>query len=93
MNAKVHAIVATAVCGCALAVLCCVTAPRVQAASVQGQGVTAAQPSDTRYVSDPDWPREYVTSAGTRLTMYQPQVASWDERQRLVCCGRLRRAG
>ncbi len=33
---------------------------------------------------DGGWPRAYITSSGGRLTLYQPQVVSWDDQKRIV---------
>ncbi|MEZ5292921.1 MAG: hypothetical protein R2745_17705 [Vicinamibacterales bacterium] len=34
--------------------------------------------------ADPGWPRTYDTPTGGRLTLYQPQIAAWDDQRRLV---------
>jgi hypothetical protein len=51
---------------------------------------TAAQPAATATSARPDaavdggWPRTYLSAAGAQIVVYQPQVASWDGRTRLV---------
>src|SRR5262249_19038501 len=52
------------------------------------QAASRAQSSDAARASgeivDGGWPRAYQTAAGAHLVVYQPQIASWDGRQRLV---------
>ncbi len=44
----------------------------------QGAAKPAAQPTPP---PDHGWPRSYVTSSGATLILYQPQIASWDNRE------------
>jgi hypothetical protein len=46
--------------------------------------VAAAPGDSTTPIRDPGWPRSYTTAEGTRLQVYQPQVASWDDRRHLT---------
>jgi hypothetical protein len=49
--------------------------PNGPAAPTQG---AAAKPSTASAApADGGWPRSYITTAGARLIVYQPQVASW----------------
>jgi hypothetical protein len=36
---------------------------------------------------DGGWPRAYLTPAGAQLTLYEPQVGSWNGRERMVAYG------
>src|SRR5262249_36050098 len=33
---------------------------------------------------DGGWPRAYITGSGARLVLYEPQIASWADRKRIV---------
>src|SRR5262249_2670962 len=33
---------------------------------------------------DGGWPREYTTSSGGRVVLYEPQVANWDDQKQIV---------
>lgn len=46
--------------------------------------VVAALTAPTLASADPGWPRTYPTAAGGRVTLYQPQIASWDGQRRLI---------
>jgi hypothetical protein len=66
-----------------------VTAVAVVLPSVQHVLLAQAQPAPATAASqsppvDGGWPREYVTAAQARMSIYQPQVASWDGRKRMV---------
>jgi hypothetical protein len=43
-----------------------------------------AQSPDASREIDGGWPRTYVTAANAQLVLYQPQVASWDGRKKMV---------
>ena len=45
---------------------------------------TASMSSTVAAQTDPGWPRTYATPGGGQLTIYQPQIASWDEQRHLV---------
>ncbi len=47
------------------------------AAAASAQAASAA-------VADRGWPRAYETPGGLRFTIYQPQVASWEQQRRMV---------
>jgi hypothetical protein len=34
--------------------------------------------------ADPGWPRTYATVTGGRITVYQPQISSWPDQQRML---------
>ncbi|MGE5359278.1 MAG: hypothetical protein ACM3NQ_09685 [Bacteroidales bacterium] len=48
-------------------------------AQAAAKPTTAAQP-----VADIGWPRAYQTAAGSRFTVYQPQIAEWANQQHMV---------
>lgn len=52
------------------------TAPRPAAAAA----AAAANPTS----ADPGWPRVYTTPTGSRVQIYQPQIASWENQTHLV---------
>ena len=67
----------------AVIVALAITLPSVQGGLVaQGAapGAAAGQPDNV----DGGWPRAYVTAAGAQLLIYQPQIASWDGREKMV---------
>src|SRR5262245_51909864 len=55
-------------------------------ATAQPAAKPAASPSSATQgnVVDGGWPRSSVTASGAQLTIYQPQVATWDGRQHMV---------
>jgi hypothetical protein len=68
----------------AIAVLtaCAIVLPSIQHVSI-------AQPAKAAPVSAPGpvdggWPRAYVTPADAQVVIYEPQIASWDGRERMV---------
>jgi hypothetical protein len=60
-------------------------ATMVAAQIADAAGMRAAPPdSPNPSAVDGGWPRSYVTSRGAELVVYQPQVASWNGRERMV---------
>jgi hypothetical protein len=55
------------------------TTPAKPAATAKPATAAAAPPP-----LDGGWPKGSTTPAGARLTLYQPQVASWDNKERMV---------
>jgi len=55
------------------------TTPAKPAATAKPATAAAAPPP-----IDGGWPKGSTTPAGARLTLYQPQVASWDNKERMV---------
>jgi hypothetical protein len=62
----------------ALVISCAIIAPSTHDALSAQSG--SAEPGDV----DGGWPRAYETDAKAQLLLYQPQVASWDGRKRMV---------
>jgi hypothetical protein len=52
-------------------------------APTPGSKTTAAAPP-TPPPLDGGWPRAYATPSGGQLTLYQPQIASWDQQKQMV---------
>jgi hypothetical protein len=44
----------------------------------------AAAANAASAAADPGWPRAYITTAGTKFMVYQPQVASWTDQRHMV---------
>src|SRR5262245_40019769 len=55
-----------------------------QIADAAGARQASPPGSATASPIDGGWPRSYVTSRGANLVVYQPQVASWNVRERMV---------
>jgi hypothetical protein len=61
------------------------TKPAAPAAAKAAPAATKATPAATTPAPvDGGWPRAHLSAAGAQMLIYQPQVASWDNRQRLV---------
>jgi hypothetical protein len=54
-----------------------------QAAAPKAAARPAAAPA-AQAVTDPGWPRGYQSAAGTRFTVYQPQVAEWPNQKHMT---------
>lgn len=56
------------------------------AAGVFSPSVAAQTPAAAaeRAVADPGWPRLYTSPSGSRMQLFQPQIASWDAQTRLI---------
>src|SRR5262252_8056681 len=60
------------------------------AAAAPSPQTTAAAPRATAAAQAPgspaidDWPRGYTTPSGARLTLYQPQIASWPDEKHVA---------
>ena len=51
---------------------------------VPARDTVLAQAASGSVPPDGGWPRAYMSAAQAQLVIYQPQVASWDARQRMV---------
>jgi hypothetical protein len=60
--------------------------PATPAAQTKAAGAAAAPAATATPPAAPDggWPKGFTTPAGGRLTLYQPQVASWDNKEHMV---------
>jgi hypothetical protein len=54
------------------------------ATRVAQQSTRAALPSQQQPPADRGWPRDYETPSGALVTLYQPQVASWENQKHMV---------
>jgi hypothetical protein len=58
--------------------------PVLQALPQTAKPAAAAKPAATQPLTDPGWPRTYTTPSQGRLTVYEPQIASWANQKQLV---------
>ena len=54
--------------------------PPPTATAAKAPAATAAAPTPI----DGGWPRRYLVSSGGDITIYQPQIASWDQQKHMV---------
>jgi len=61
-------------------------AAQTKPAAAQAKPAAAATPASAAAPAPPDggWPRNYKTSSGAALVIYQPQVSSWADQKHLV---------
>ena len=51
---------------------------------VPARGIMLAQAASGSVPPDGGWPRAYMSAAMAQMVIYQPQIASWDARRRMV---------
>jgi hypothetical protein len=61
-----------------------VAAPAQTPAAATAPAKTAATPAAVAPPIDLGWPRAYQTAAGSKVLIYQPQVAEWPNQRRMV---------
>src|SRR5688500_17196514 len=55
-----------------------------QAKPAAAKPAPGAKPAAAAPVTDPGWPRNYITPSQGRVTIFEPQIASWANQKELI---------